>query len=281
MNICGTATVWAKIALLLMFIALGLHVAGFATMYWEQTETIQENTVYSVGLWKSVNCSGGHNSACNNFAVPSTYIKQSFKAVQAFECIVLILLTIIVIVAALYVASERFREMSIAIFVTVMCFLTVTFAVISMIIWLAQIPSNHYPGYSFGLCVFAFILLFLGGILMIPDIRRYQQRRGKDALKVRPDPRQTEIRRAPKYDELRNHDYSYNKKFAPQTPQSNVRHYYNPNRDPYVTSPPPAYKTSATPDYRDYRSSVGRDARTDIQTPDVYLGRDGRRPRRY
>lgn len=280
MNICGTSTIWAKLALVLIFIALGLHTAGFATMYWMQIETIQENLVYSIGLWKTNNCSGGHDSACNDAAVPDSYVDGSFRAVQAFESIVLIFVVITIVVASLYVASERFREMSIAVFIMVMCFVSVTFGVIAMIIWLAQIPTDYYPGYSFGLCVFAFILLFLAGILMIPDIRVYQQRRGKEALKVRPDPRHTEIRR-PKYDDIERRDYSYNKKFIPETPQSNVRHYYNPNREPFVRSPPPAYKTSATPDYRnrDFRSTFGRE--TDIQTPDVYLGRDSRRPIRY
>ena len=139
-----------------------------------------------------------------------------------------------------------------------------------MIIWLVQIPDNHYPGFSFGLAVVAFILFFLAGVLMIPDIRRYQQRRS-DVTKVRPEER-TEILRVSKYDDNRRRDYSYNRKFTPQTSENNIRHYYNPNREPYHgRTPPPKYQTLATP------HTFGRNTKSDIRTPDVYLGRDGRR----
>lgn len=140
-----------------------------------------------------------------------------------------------------------------------------------MIIWLAQIPNNYYAGYSFGLCVVAFVLLFLAGVLMIPDIRSHQQGRGREPKRIRPVPIQTPPQRQPKY------DYSYNRKFTPETPQTYVRHYYNPNREPYVRSPPPTYRTAAaTPDFDRHTYT-----RTEIQTPDVYLGRDGRKIRRY
>ena len=153
-----------------------------------------------------------------------------------------------------------------------------TFAMISMIVWITQVPTNYYLGYSFGLCVLAFVLLFLAGILMIPEIRNYQQRRGREALKVKPEHRPTAVHRPSKYDDMGHHDYSYNRRFTPDTPQTNVRHYYNPNRDSYIRSPPPAYRTMASPDQR---STITKYTRTDIQTPDVYLGRDGRKPRRY
>ncbi|XP_053405962.1 uncharacterized protein LOC123565335 [Mercenaria mercenaria] len=278
MNLFGTATVWAKIALVLIVIAFALQIAGFATDYWQQTETIQENVVYDIGLWNAQNCSGGHDSACDKVSIPDSYINASFNVVRGFECTILILVSIAMVVAALYVATERFREMSIAVCVAVVSFLAVTFGVIAMIVWLAQVPSNHYLGYSFGLCVLAFVLMFLAGVLMIPDIRNYQQRRGREALKVKPEIRPTAVYRPSKYDEVRNHDYSYNRRFTPATPvtpQEKIRHYYNPNRDVYIRSPPPSYRTSGTPDYKS--TSI----RTDVQTPDVYLGRDGRKHRRY
>lgn len=74
MNICGTATLWAKIALVLIFIALALHVAGFATDFWEQSETIQEITVYDIGLWNAQDCSGGHGSPCDRVSIPGSYV---------------------------------------------------------------------------------------------------------------------------------------------------------------------------------------------------------------
>lgn len=149
-----------------------------------------------------------------------------------------------------------------------LCFyIIVTLGIIAMIVWLVQIPTDHYPGYSFGLAVVAYILFFLAGVLMIPDIRRYQGRH-HDLKKVRPD-RRSEVERTTKYQEYKRQDYSYNRRF---TPDSNIRHYYNPNREPYTgRTPPPKYKTLATP------HTYGRSTRSEVQTPDVYLGRDGRR----
>ncbi|KAH3841188.1 uncharacterized protein LOC127877982 [Dreissena polymorpha] len=274
-NVFGTASTWAKLALVLIVVAAALHVAGFATSYWMLTETIQENLAFATGLWKAINCSGGHDSACADIDVPSEHKTGSFKAVQAFESIVLVLVVVGAIIAAMYVASERFREISIAITITILCFVAVTLGIISMIIWLVFVASDYYPGYSIGLCVTAFLMCFLAGVLMIPDIRRYQGNSGK-IRRVRPEER-TE---ANTYDKFRDHkrsDYSFNRKFAsppPETPVTNIRHYYNPNREPYVRSPPPSYQTA--------RASVNsRSVRTDIQTPDVYLGRDGRKHTRY
>ncbi|WAQ98889.1 hypothetical protein MAR_023262 [Mya arenaria] len=236
-NMFGSASTWAKIALAFLVVAMALHVAGFATNYWMQTETIQENTVFSTGLWKALNCSGGHDSACNDLDVPSTYNTGSFKCVQAFEAIVLVLVVVAAILAVMYVASDRFRELSVAVTVAIICFVC-------------------------------------AGVLMIPDIRRYQKNRG-GITKVRPD-EDGGAYRMQKFQEHDRADNSYNRKFRsppPETPTTNIRHYYNPNREPFVRSPPPAYKTSATPQYHSY----GRSVRTDIQTPDVYLGRDGRK----
>lgn len=292
MNICGTASTWAKVACVLLIVALGLHVAGFATVYWLQVESIQENVVFSHGLWKALNCSGGHDSACNDLDVPDSYKTGQYKAMQGMQSLVLVLIAITAIVFVFYVASERFREMSIAIFLMVMCFLTVTMGVIAMIVWVADIPENHYVGYSFGLAVFAFLLLFLAGIIMIPDIRRYNNRNKPEPLRVAPDMGGNDRGRG-KYDQL-GYDHSYNRKFVP-TQGQNVRHYYNPNREPYTgRTPPPLYRTSDRTDklerververtsYRDFRDTKASLPRTEVRTPDVYLGRDTKiTPRRY
>lgn len=259
---------------MLLLIGLGLHIAGIATIYWEQLETIQENTIFSVGLWKAYNCSGGHNSPCGSLAIPTQYKSSSFTATQAMECFCLVLLAIVAVVACFYVASERYREMSVAIAITVICFITAAFGVIAMIIWLAQIPTKHYPGYSFGLCVASCVMAILAGILMIPDIRKYQNH-GSPIKQVRPE-EGLQVQPVAKYDEMK-YDQTYNRKFTPETPHSNVRHYYNPNRDPYAHSPPPTYHSYQSPGLQTH----GKYARTDIQTPDVYLGRDARNPRKY
>ena len=72
-NVFGTASTWAKLALVLIVVAAALHVAGFATNYWMLTETIQENLAFATGLWKAINCSGGHDSACADMDVRSEH----------------------------------------------------------------------------------------------------------------------------------------------------------------------------------------------------------------
>ena len=144
-----------------------------------------------------------------------------------------------------------------------------------MIIWLAQLPTDFYPGYSFGLSVFALLLLFLAGILMIPDIRKFNKNKWKsDPTRVLPSDKPH------KYNTVERNEYrSYNRKFTTPEPETSIRHYHNPNRKKYIGSPPPSYGRVSPAPMKKFRSTTY--ARSEIQTPDVYLGRDAKPLRRY
>lgn len=143
-----------------------------------------------------------------------------------------------------------------------------------MIVWLAQLPDTFYPGYSFGVAITATILMFFAGLLMIPDIRQYSSRRRPNVMQVKP-----EGYRMSKFSEAR-HQTPSNRKFASMQNDTHVRHYHNPNREPYIRSPPPTYRTAINDSYPT-KHSYGRDARSDVQTPDYCLGRVSTKIRRY
>lgn len=268
MSESGRPSGWAIGAIVVLLCAIGLHAAGYATNYWMQSETVKQETAVAVGLWRYENCSGGFGSACNNYAVPSAYKNSSFVGTQALASIVLILMVVILVIFIFYIAADKFRELAIAVTLSVMCFFTVVLSIVCMIVWLVQIPSLYYPGYSFGLTVFAYLLLLLTGLLLIPDIRNYGKKR--EIIRVSPE-------RYSDYDEVRRERYNrereyerYNKSLENKREGQDVRHYYNPNRRPLVRTPPPRY-SSATPDIR----------RKDIKARDLYLGTPPRRPHRF
>ena len=157
-----------------------------------------------------------------------------------------------------------------------------------MIVWLAQIPSLFYPGYSFGMFVISFILVLLSGLLLIPDIRSYG--RNREITRVNPnrydehrhsDKDEIMRRRYDRYDERYGReprDYAevrrerYNRDVGREDKDiknskgaDDVHHYYNPNRKPLVRSPPPRYSSAAMPETK----------------RDVYLGTPTQRPHRF
>ena len=73
MELLGGATRWAKVAFIIFLIGLALFLASYGTRYWMQSESIDLNVVYAVGLWRIENCSGGYGAACSIYEVPSTY----------------------------------------------------------------------------------------------------------------------------------------------------------------------------------------------------------------
>ncbi|KAL4227275.1 hypothetical protein ACF0H5_012721 [Mactra antiquata] len=273
MAIFGTASIWAKITLVLIAISLILQIVAIATIGWMSSQTTSESVQYSMGLWKARNCTS--TGSCDTIDIPSTYQSSALKATIAFEMMFMVVIFLTLVVSASYVATERFRELPLAISIIVGCFISVFLSVIGMIIWLSQVPSQHYPGYSFGLTIVAMALMLLAGLLMIPDVRQYNSRRRPNIMKVRPH----HETKGSKFQELRQ-DTPYNKRYSSRPQETVLKHYYNPNREPYIRSPPPTYRTQLNDPYPT-KLNYGRDARTDIQTPDVYLGRVSTKIRRF
>ena len=73
MEILNVATIWARVTLVVFLIGVALYCAGYGTMYWMQNEAIDLEFVFSVGLWRAQNCSGGYGAACSGYYVPDMY----------------------------------------------------------------------------------------------------------------------------------------------------------------------------------------------------------------
>ncbi|KAK3603097.1 hypothetical protein CHS0354_027880 [Potamilus streckersoni] len=297
MACCGSASGWVKVACLLLLIALPLHLTGYATVYWLSIYTVAESYAAGIGLWKMENCSSNaYSNPCKtNLNVPASYQTAEFVATQALESIALVFLVFSTLFILLYVMIRRLRTLCMALTVVILCFLTVTFSVIGMILHVTNIPTSHYVNYSFGLTVVAFLLTFLAGILMFADIRRYGLP-DSDIASVRPAPEKSkmdEVKNLRYYNEYnrdkdraldinRNMYYKKEREVFHEKPRMDALHYHNPNIETYendrFVSPPPSYRSIRTP------LSIGRTSRmtvrTDrtlishVQTPDIYLGRN-------
>ncbi|XP_045216209.2 uncharacterized protein LOC123566311 [Mercenaria mercenaria] len=181
MAFCGEASTWAKVGLLLMIIALGLHCAGYGTNYWMARNTARDKMNFGIGLWKMTNCSGYYNAPCTDGDIPDSYMKTYLKVVRGMESIALILILVPTICLLFYVGSQRSRTRGMAVAVMTIIFIAAASSITGMIVWISKVPDYHYPGWSMGLTVFACTLCITAAILLIPDIREYDY---KDMLKV-------------------------------------------------------------------------------------------------
>ena len=83
---CGTASGWAKLALLSIFIGFALHVSGWATMHWMVYETSGSVLEINVGLWRQRTCV---NTNCDTGSVDGQYEIGTFFVVENLGCIVM------------------------------------------------------------------------------------------------------------------------------------------------------------------------------------------------
>lgn len=165
MACCGTASLWAKIALIVAMIAMVLDIAGFATISW-MVYQITTNSI-RVGLWQMKSCAG---TACTEGTISSTLKNANFTATQAFEIMLFVLLLLTPIVIAIYVFVRAARGKCLAITAIVMCFSAAFFGFIGMICWLVYVQDPYVVSYSLGLTVLASILACIAGLLLFPDV---------------------------------------------------------------------------------------------------------------
>ena len=70
MAYCGSASKWAKIGLVFQYIGLALFLSGFGTIGWMVTQTVQDKTDITVGLFRMIDCSSG---SCATSSVDDQY----------------------------------------------------------------------------------------------------------------------------------------------------------------------------------------------------------------
>ncbi|XP_060074745.1 uncharacterized protein LOC132554439 [Ylistrum balloti] len=164
---CGTASLWAKLALLFIILSTILFIAGFATTSW-MIYAFSSGAKIRVGLWKAQACTSA--GTCADRTVPDSYRTDGYRGTQAMEVIALLILLIAPIAVLLYVVGENLRTWTFAFVCMMMCFLAGLFVTIGMILWLVYVNSPFYVGYSMGLTVMGGILAIIAGLLLIPEL---------------------------------------------------------------------------------------------------------------
>ncbi|KAH3840093.1 hypothetical protein DPMN_113537 [Dreissena polymorpha] len=173
MPFCGPASTLSKVAMVLSFVILILHTSGYATNYWMIRYTAREDLDVGFGLWRMSNCSGYNTTTCAQSGLPANYLNTKVTAVRVMETVVLALIIACAICLALFVARRKSRTRGMVTAVMTIFVLAALVGVASKAVWVVQSPTHHYPGWSFGLTVFAITLNFTVAAILIPDVRQY------------------------------------------------------------------------------------------------------------
>lgn len=159
------SSIWAKLALAAVVIAMILDIVGFATNSWMVYQTTTNSI--RVGLWTMKSCVG---SACTESSVPDSFKTDNFVAAQAFQVIALILFVGLPFIVGAYVVISAARVRCMAIFAIVVCFTAAFVILVGMIIWMVYVTSPYVISWSMGLTVLAGILAGIAGCLLVPDV---------------------------------------------------------------------------------------------------------------
>ncbi|XP_060555835.1 uncharacterized protein LOC132716551 [Ruditapes philippinarum] len=165
MGLCGSASLWAIIALVVAIIAMILDIVGVATISW-MVYQITTNSI-RVGLFRMKSCVA---KACTEGDVNSGFKDANFTATQGFEILALILLLLAPIALCVYVCVRSMRGTCLAYTAMIMLFTAAFFCFVGMICWLSYVPDPYVVSYSLGLTVIAAILACIAGLLIIPEV---------------------------------------------------------------------------------------------------------------
>ncbi|OWF51370.1 uncharacterized protein LOC110449271 [Mizuhopecten yessoensis] len=164
---CGTSSLWARLALLCIVLSMILFIAGFATTSW-MVYAFTSGAKIRVGLWKAQACTSA--GTCADRTVPDSYRTDGYRGTQAMEVIALLILLVAPIAVLVYVVVENLRTWTFAFVCMILCFLAGLFVTIGMILWLVYVTSPFYVGFSMGLTVMGGILAIIAGLLFIPEL---------------------------------------------------------------------------------------------------------------
>ncbi|XP_076444112.1 uncharacterized protein LOC143282379 [Babylonia areolata] len=163
---CGTASWWAKLALVCMFLAVLLQIGGVASANWMIYKSAEAGIELDVGLWRQKNCTSG---TCQSSSVNDAYETEEFNAVRGLETVVLCLTIILSVLLIIYLCAEGARVLNFVVFLIVVCFITGLASLVGTFLWVTTVPSPFVASYSMGLTVLACLLILLAGTLLIPD----------------------------------------------------------------------------------------------------------------
>ncbi|KAL3867275.1 hypothetical protein ACJMK2_044489 [Sinanodonta woodiana] len=246
---CGSASGWAKVACLLLVIALPLHIAGYATVYWLSIYTVAENYAAGIGLWKMENCSNNaYSNPCQtNQEVPASYKNVTFSMIG-------------MIIHVTNIPTNHYVNYSFGL--TVFAFLL---AFLAGVLMFADIRRYGLPDSD------------MISVAPAPEKSKLDEVRNTKYYNEYGRDKDT-------FYKGKEREAYHNKHRTDVTHYHNPnRDPYE--RDRFV-SPPPSYRSIRSPVTPGRMSPMSvRTLRTHVQTPDVYLGRndlaDIDRPRRY
>lgn len=206
----GAASIPLKVALIVLCLAFVVFIIGFATKGWAETEYPSEMGVISrripvyveqeLGLWNFENCIKarydyryrdddlrryGRNRlfVCTTndidlFIKGLRYCADWYRAVQAMECIGLILMVAALILLFLYFFVDSIKQKKYLYIIIGLTFGAVVCIVIGAAVYGSKIKEIIYVsyvyklGWSFGLAVAGAILAFVAGIAEIIELRK-------------------------------------------------------------------------------------------------------------
>jgi len=163
---CGGASGWSQLSLVLLALALAVHVAGWATTAWMTYETTNGVISVDVGLWQMESCTSG---SCTSASVADQYATDAFNAVRAMETVAFCLSVLALVLLLVYVCSHVDGRHSFALVLLVLMYAAGTLSFIGMLIFVTNVPSPFDVSWSLGLTVIALTLMLICGTLMIPD----------------------------------------------------------------------------------------------------------------
>ncbi|XP_061172524.1 uncharacterized protein LOC133181889 [Saccostrea echinata] len=206
----GAASISLKVALIVLCLAFVIFIIGFATKGWAKTEYPSEIVEISrripiyveleLGLWRYEYCNKArydyryrdndirrynrnrHFVCTTNdidlFIGGLRYCADWYRAVQAMECLGLILMAGALILLFLYFFVDSIKQKKYLYIIIGLTFGAVVCIVIGVAVFGSKIKETTYVfylyklGWSFGLAVAGAILAFVAGIAEIVELRK-------------------------------------------------------------------------------------------------------------
>ncbi|KAH3854038.1 uncharacterized protein LOC127875447 [Dreissena polymorpha] len=168
----NTSSVWIKVAIICLALALLLFVIGFATTHWMVLSGYRSS---SYGLWSHEYCD--HHRCADN-KITGALLRQYkwedwYRATQAFECIGLICLSVALLVIILFVFVDRMRKRNPLIAIIILSFCAVVAMVIGFLIFALKLEDYGYSvGWSMALAIAGCILTFVAGVMCVIDLKK-------------------------------------------------------------------------------------------------------------
>ncbi|KAL4234380.1 hypothetical protein ACF0H5_006027 [Mactra antiquata] len=173
MEFCGQASGWSKFSLLFLLAAIAIQCTAIGTPCWMKSCKINNSVNITIGLWRMVNCSGSLTLPCRGMSLTSNYETNLMHTTRQLELTVLLFIVLAAILSFFYVTSPGARTQRVAAWVMLLSFFSMGFAIAGIVVWILNLPDDHYMYWSAGMAAMAGAMCMVSGILIIQDIRMF------------------------------------------------------------------------------------------------------------